>query len=405
MFAQKLLPALAVFGLAAAQTASVCSQATATVNSAADATALADCATISGDILIGTSASGVISIDGPQQVTGNFICLNAGQLTTLSSKTISTIGGSFQLANLTLLSTLSFGSLASVNTIDWSALPALPGITFPSTFSQATSVTITNTFLSSLEGLNNLQTVATLNINNNNRLKAFTTAISNVTSALSFAANGDSLSLSFPDLVWAANVTFRNASSVDIPSLAYVNGSLGFYGNSLSNVTAPNLTTVGYTTGNDRAGGLAFVDNDSLANITMPLLKAVGGAFQISTNSPLPGISFPNLAQVSGAISFSGNFSSASLPALANVQGGFNLTSTTSLDCTAFKADDKSGVIQGAFTCVSIVNGQSVGTSTTGTSTGSSASSTSTKGAAASYGISEAAAGLSVLGGLLQMLL
>ena len=92
------------------------------------------------------------------------------------------------------------------------------------------------------------------------------------------------------------------------------------------------------------------------------------------------------------------------LPALGNVKGGFNVESKQAIDCDPFKAEaSASGVIQGKFTCAGGLS--TVSSLGTGTSSGSSASATGSKGAAVSYGINEAAAGLSVIGGLLQMLL
>jgi hypothetical protein len=233
------------------------------------------------------------------------ICENAGQLTSLGSTSIGSIGKSFQLFNLTLLSTLTMSELQSVDSINWSALPALSSLTFPATISKATSVVITNTFLSTLDGIN-LMTVGTLNINNNNRLKTFSTQVANITSSLNIDSNGKLLDVSFPNLVWAANMTLRNVSSISIPSLATVNGSLGFYENYFTSVSAPNLTTVGNS--GTLQGGVAFVANPSLANISMPGLTTVGGGFQIANNSALGGISFPTLSFVGGAIDFSGNF-------------------------------------------------------------------------------------------------
>jgi aspartate 1-decarboxylase len=267
---------------------------------------LASCSTIAGSILISSSASGIISIDGPQQVTGSVTCQNAGGLTSLGSTTIGSIGGAFTLNNLTLLSTLSMSALESVQTIAWQALPALTALTFPATVSKATSVTISNTFLSTLDGIN-LETVSVLQIDNNNRLKTFSTQVANVTSSVNINSNGNALDVSFPNLIWAANMTLRNVSSITIPSLAVVNGSLGFYGNYMTSVIAPNLTSVGNTGTN--FGSLAIDANNKLTNVTMPLLATVGGAFQIANNTALDSISFPKLSIVGGAIDFSGNFS------------------------------------------------------------------------------------------------
>jgi len=401
MFAQKLLlPAFAVISVAAAQTASICSQATATINSQADATQYASCSTISGSVLLGPQAAGIISLDGPEQITGDLICDNAGGLTSLSSISVAAIGGTFGLNNLTLLSTLQFNELTSVKSIAFVSLPALSALTFPATVSKAQSIQVSNTFLGTLSGIN-LDTVATLQIDNNNHLQEFSTQVGNITSAVTINANGNDLEVSFPNLIWAANMTFRNVSSISIPSLAVVNGSLGFYGNYVSSLAAPNLTSVGsFATG---LGSLAFVSNDALTNISMPLLKSVGGANQIANNTDLNAISFPALTSVGGAIDFSGNFTTPVMPGLTNVKGGFNVQSQQQIDCSGFKAEAGNGkAIQGTFNCLTTANVAGIGSAT---SSGSSSTATSSKGAAVSFGINEAAAGLSVVGGLLQMLL
>ncbi|RDW91400.1 hypothetical protein BP5796_02565 [Coleophoma crateriformis] len=399
MFARNLiLAAVAVSGVHSASSASVCSQATATINSAADATALASCSTISGSVLVGTAAAGTLDISGPKQITGDLIVENAGELTTLSSSSIGTIGGSFLLNNLTILSTLSMSSLVTVGKISWTALPALPSLTFPATVSSAKSVLITNTFLSTLDGIN-LMTVDTLDINNNNRLKTFSTQVANITALLNVDSNGQNLDLAFPNLIWAANMTIRNVSSISLPSLATVNGSLGFYENYFTSVSAPNLTSV-------TSGSLAFVANPSLANISMPLLKTIGGGDLIANNSGLDAISFPALSTVGGAIDFSGNFTTPTLPGLTDVKGGFNMQSTTSIDCTGFQKEKNSGVIQGTYTCKTTADATS-GTSSSGSSTSSSASSSSTAKSAAFHisANSQSVIGLSVIGGFLGMLL
>jgi hypothetical protein len=398
MFAKNILPALAVIGAATAATNSACSSSTATINSQADATALADCTTISGSILISSSASGEIDLNGPEQIKGDLIAENAGALTTLASTSINSIGGAFTLTNLTVLSSLSFSTLTDVGSISWSALPALPQLNFPESIGMATSVLITNTFLSTLDGIN-LQTVDTLDINNNNRLKTFSTQVGNITTSLTIDSNGKDLEVSFPNLIWAANMTFRNISSLSIPSLAVVNGTFGLYENYMSVISAPNLTSVGSV--KNGVGGLAFVANPNIQNITLPQVATVGGAFQIANNSALSTISFPLLSEVGGAIDFSGNFSTPDLPSLEDVKGGFNVQSTNDIDCSSFQSEHSSGAIQGTFTCKTTADAKSG----TGSSSSSSSSSTTSKGAAVSYGVNDAVLGLSVVGGFLRMML
>jgi len=392
MIASKVISALAVLSVAAAQSASICSQSTATINSQADATQYADCDSLK-NVLIGPSANGVISLDGPSSISGDLVAKNVGGLTSFGSTSLGRIQGKFELLNLTTLSTLSMSQLIEVDQISWTALPALSVLTFTEDVKKASSVLITNTFLSTLNGIN-LNTVDTLDINNNNRLKEFSTQVATITELVNIDANSKDLEVSFPNLIWAANMTFRNASSVSIPSLQKVNGSLGFYGNYFDSIMAPNLTTVG--------SSLAFVANAKLENVTLPLLKSVGGAVQIANNSALTDISFASLKTVGGAIDFSGNFSTPDLPELEDIKGGFNMQSTAEIDCSEFEKLE-GGVVQGTYTCKTTKDAKSLNPD--GTTSSDSPDPTQSDSAAISYNANNAVAGLSVIGGLLGMLL
>jgi len=411
MFTSKLL-LLAVGAVSvSAATNTVCSQPTATVTSQADADTLAGCQTVKGSVLISNASAGGINLDGPESITGDLICENAGQLTTFTSSSLGSISGTFNLNNLTLLSTLSFTDLTSVGDINFVALPALSQLTFPSTVKKANSLVISNTFLSTLDGIN-LMSAASIDINNNNRLQTFSTQIVNITSLLNIDSNGQQLSVEFPNLERAANMTLRKILSVTLPSLNTVTGSLSVVGSFATSILAPNLTSVGIT--DIGSGGLAIDNNTALTNLSMPLLGKVGGAVQIANNTDLFNITFPVLSSVGGAIDFSGNFSTPVLPDLKNVAGGFNMQSQSSIDCDGFKQEQANGIIQGKYTCLTAptvhsgVSGtaSSGGSSSTGTSSGSASSSTHSKGAAVSYNVNaQAVVGLSVVGGFLQMLL
>ena len=225
---------------------------------------------------------------------------NVGQITQLSGDSLTTIDDTFSLSNLTILSTLNFPDLTDVDTINWVALPALQGLSFTTGVQKASSVMIQNTQLNSLDGIN-LQEVDTMVLAENNYLEDINMQLGNVTTALTIEANGRDVQVSFPNMEWAFNMTFRNVSTVDIPSLASVNGSLGFYSSYFSSLAAPNLTSVG--------GSLSFVSNQDLNNVSMPELKTVNGGFQIANCTEYKVINgFPALATISGALDFYGNF-------------------------------------------------------------------------------------------------
>lgn len=221
------------------------------------------------------------------------------QITSLSAGSLETIGGTFGLNGLTILSTLNFPRLTMVDIIDWEALPALQGLSFTTGVQAASQVSIQNTQLNTLDGIN-LQTVDSMTLTNNNYLDDITMQIGNISTSLILEANGRNVSAVFPNLEWAFNMTFRNVSSVSIPSLTSLNGSMGFYANFFTTLAAPNLTTIG--------GSLSFVSNQDLTNITMPELKTVGGGLQVANNTALGGLNLPSLTTVGGAFDFYGNF-------------------------------------------------------------------------------------------------
>jgi len=409
MFVTKYLgPALAVIGLVAAQSSStsssMCSQATATINSQADATALASsCSTVSGSVAISSSVAGSIALDGIQQIKGDLICVGAVNLTSLSGSTLNAITGTMQLTSLTIMSTLQFPVLSSVGAIQWTTLNAIQQLTFTTGISQAKSVFITDTALTTLDGIN-LNTVGSLEITNNAYLRTISTQVANITSALTISANGPNLNLTFPNLIFAYNMTVRNVSSLTIPSLAAVNTTFGVYGSYMTSIMAPNLTQVG--------GDLAIVANSALTNVSMPQLTSVGGGFLIANNTDLLDIDGFGSLQSTGAVSMSGNFTNAVLPALNNVKGTFNAQSSGNFSCSPFDADNKNQVIKGTYTCSAKSNNvQASGTgssgSSTSTSTGSASSATATKGAASIAEVNvPAMVGLSALvAGLAQLVL
>jgi GPI-anchored cell wall organization protein len=272
-----------------------------TIQNQGDATALASCSTIKGDVEIDSSVAGTLELNGVQQITGDLTCLNATQLTSLSADRLGTIGGKFRLEELQILSTLAFNGLSEVLTIQWIALPALQSLAFTRGVSKVENILISNTGLTSLNGLE-LETVGLMDINNNRYLDTVdVNNMANVTSAITFSANSKTLEIKLPNLEFAANMTFRNVSNVDLPSLNFVNGSIGFFSNTFESISLPNLTKTGQA--------LVFQDGIGLSNISVPMITEVGAALNINNNPDLKKIDgFPKLEVVVGALDFSGDF-------------------------------------------------------------------------------------------------
>lgn len=340
-----ILPALALAGSAFAQSQGACTGSF-TISSSSDTSQLSSCSTYDGDIIIAAEASGQINIDGVTRITGDLRASNATQLTGIGADRLATIEGMFDLEVLQIMSNLQMPYLNAVNRIRWIALPALQSLNFARGVTQANQVYISNTGLTQLSGIE-LTAVGALDVNNNQFLRTINVNnLKNVTSQLAFSANGPNLEIALPNLQSAANMTIRNVSSISMPSLSQVAGSMGFYQNYFSSFAAPNLTRTGNT--------IAFVDSPSLTSLEFPMLQTIGGGLLLANNSELDGITgFNGLKTINGDINFYGTFDAVSFNSLSDVKGAASVytSSTNNSICDLFQAAKKGQAIKGKLTC------------------------------------------------------
>ncbi|KAK9489796.1 hypothetical protein V1508DRAFT_400490 [Lipomyces doorenjongii] len=399
MFQKLFLSALAIASVVNAAT-SVCNETSITANVQSDLDNLSGCTTFSGDIILSPTLT-TATINGIQTISGNLICNNNTQITSISAPSLQKIGGTFQLSQLTILNTLSFPRLSSIGSINWVTLPAVSGLSFTTGVTSCQDVTISDTDLSSLTGIN-LTTVSKLDINNNLNLNDIEMGLTEATYQVDISFNGNT-AVSFPYLQWAYNLTFQDVSSVSTPILSVVNASYLLISNVFSSFSAPNLTTV---------GGLSIDENLSLTNISFPKLTTIGGSgLQVANNTKLSSITgFPNLATVNGAIVLDGNFSNASFPSLTLVRGAVNIDSNDDFDCSSFNSLNSKGGIRGNdYKCAAASTTTSVAISATATASSgatgastitgsgtSSASSVATSRSAASPNLVVSSSGLTV---------
>jgi hypothetical protein len=366
------------------------------ITAQADADALSSCDTVEGDVVILSQATGGITFNSIQQITGSLKATGATNVTEIAAPDLTSIGDEFNLASIILLTSLNFPELTSVGSINFQALPNLQALTFTKGVNKAGSVSITNTGLTSLTGIE-LTSVGDFDLTANTALTSINVNdIKNITGTLIISANNNKLNIEFPNLVSAQNLTFRNTSTISVPSLANLTGELGLFGNYISNFSAPNLTT---------CADLDFDDNTELTAINLPMLTTLTGGLAISNNDKLDTISFPKLSKVQGAIDLTGDYTNVSLPALTEVKGGFNAESTGNFSCSAFDSLRSNSVIQGTYNCTQTSHPTTMDGGS-GSSSSTSSSATATSSGAAVGNIAVPSMGVTaVLGALLSLLM
>lgn len=346
------------------------------IESDGDVSKLQNCAKLDGKVTFGTKVTSVAFPSTLTSITGDLVVSGARQLVSLEAPGLRTIGGSFTLKELTILSTLSFPELVSVSDINWVTLPALQSLTFTKQITSANTVLITDTLLTSLNGIS-LSKARRFNINNNRYLRNIDLPLGNVSDILIIDANGRGLNASFPELTWANNITIRDASDIYFPVLKAVNSSLLLINDTFASATFPELVSVGES--------LAFVSCSKLTKIDANQLETIGGTFQIANNTKLAKVDgFKSLTQVGGAVDLSGVFTKVELPSLDDVRGGFNLQSTQDIDCEPFKTLKANDAIKGdGFVCAGkkeTAESKTGGLGTTGSGSGKKDSSASSVG-------------------------
>ncbi|KAI0190029.1 hypothetical protein EV127DRAFT_99568 [Xylaria flabelliformis] len=346
MYSKELVSAVVALGLVSGATALGCKDDPVQINSQADATQASNCDSIPNDVVFGVTAGTEIDLGGRlKTINGSLIVKNNGALQSLASSSLTTIGGDFILQNVTSLVSLTMPMLNAVNTIQWTTLSALNEPTFGNPgITKAKSVTVSDTFVQNLDGIN-VQALTDMNINNNHRLSKFSTSIKTLSNALYVNSNALNMTMEMPNLEWIANMTIANVSTFSVPSLKTVNGSMRFDSNYFTNFVAPNLTET-------HDGDLSFVSNPQLQNISIPLLTKVGGGLTIANNTDLMKVDgLGSLADVGGAIKMRGSFDEIDLPDLNNVVGTAEFVSTADITDSCNTLNKLSGsVIQGKVT-------------------------------------------------------
>lgn len=279
--------------------ATSCASVTFTINSAAEATALAACSTLDGDVVIGPEI-GQIEISGPTQINGNLIVEDIWDVTSLSSPDLTTITGVLELTNVTLLSTINMPALTSVGSIHFESLPALTNLSFASGITAVESITMEDTFLASMEDFMPTS-IDQLTLLDNRRLNKVDLPVRTITGTLTARGNGASAEIHLPNLVFAQVLKISNATSFDARRLEAIEKVALFENNHFTSLDLPSW---------QKCGDLVISNSPNLTEAVLPALKVISGQLNITNNTKLAVVDgFKDLATVGADMNVRGLFS------------------------------------------------------------------------------------------------
>lgn len=263
---------------------------TTTILNSAQATALAECSTFDGDVVIDPNSTSSISIRGLSFITGDLKDGSRQYLTSLSADDLVTVGQEFSITSNVNLTSVSLPSLRNIRRL-W--LTDLPNLTvWKSALNNVSNIKISGTGFTDLSWLT-AEKVNLLTIEDNPFLNNITLQI-NASGYTSFARNGPALRVSLPNLQQAYNLTVRHCQDFQAPSLTRVTLSAGFLQNSFQDLSIPKLGTLGST--------LMLWNNTALSTLDLPVLTNVSGDVRFGINPTLQNLTLPQLTVVEGDI-------------------------------------------------------------------------------------------------------
>ena len=200
--------------------------------------------------------------------------------------------------------------------------------------SEVGSLKISDTALSSLEGLTNYKSVGSLDVDNNKNISYIDlSTLETVKDSLVLSFNSDECEVKLDELIWASNLTIQDVADFSAGNLTKVNGTFNLAYNTFESIEFKSLKEVG--------GSLQIFANNDMTELSVNKLTSIGGEFRMYNNTDLEDMeeSFAKLKTVEGAVDISGNrLFLSTLPKLKEVDGTFTFdTKSDEFDCTSFK--------------------------------------------------------------------
>lgn len=364
-----------VLGDDSSSSSNSCSLST-TISAASAVLKLNSCPTLEGTIEITGNEVTNLDLSSVGAIDADLSIFNSSSITGINLGGLENVTGSLEVDALTQLHNIDFSKLTSAKKLSFVSLPSFAQLNLNSGLANVSSLTLSDTAISSIDKLLNFKTIGTLNVNNNKNISSIDlSSLETVTDGLTLSFNGDNATVKLENLLWAANLTIQDVADVSISSLESVNGSFVLAYNGFDSVEFDSLTKVG--------SSLSIFANDELEELSLANLTEIDGEFRLFNNSKLKDIELDSLETIKGALSMKGDFGNFTLPKLKEVDGDFSVQSTSDdFSCDAFNKLHNNNKIKGHnYNCSSpsssVVSSGSASATLSSKSTGSGSSSSS----------------------------
>lgn len=240
------------------------------IHSLGDLNSIIECETIVGNVVISEFDYPIITFTNLVKIKGNLSIYKSPELVRIESPQLQSISGQFQLFELTSLALISVPSLKQVQSLKWQILPILSNVQFNAEIKGIESITISDTSLTGFSGFvaNELKI---LDINNNRFLDTIDCNVEKVTQLLHVSANSNEIKVHLPNLKQVEELSIHNVAILNLGNL-------------------------------ERVGKSMSLSSSLFQALKLSKLKYVGGTLNLSKNSKLEVVEFPELDEVDGGL-------------------------------------------------------------------------------------------------------
>jgi hypothetical protein len=288
------LPMLAAAGYAYAECSTT---ATATIENSSQASEIASCSTFSGNIAVATGLSDDISFGQLKEIDGDLVIKNNQNIKRIDGAGLEKISGELSLLDNSQLAAVAFPKLDNVKKLTMIGLASLRNLGFDGGISNVEDLSIENTQLQNLNGID-LNKTKSIRIIANPSIANISMGVTNMTGAMEIGDNNADVVVSFPNLEHAGNMSFRSVGNLSLPALKDVSpGSFGIFKSKLKSFYAANFTEV--------KSDFSISNATELEDLSLPALSKVG-AFRIENTNLAEITKLGKLKEANAALDISG---------------------------------------------------------------------------------------------------